>query len=550
MRQIKHTFLSILFILFAVTVTAQEVYQHISDVNIYDYLDELANQNTIEINSVIKPYSREFIADKLNEAQSKKDQLDNRQQKELNFYRLEYKLELDSFPDYSATFDVFRKNKYMATAINPLGFFYKDKLFTLSVKPIWGTNYFFNDSGSIYHRWGGAEAFGYVGKHWGFYASLRDNHESKTISDTSYFTLREGGAYKYTPNGGGDYSEMRGGVTYSWKWGSFGLVKDHLNWGNNYHGAMILSDRAPSFAQIKLRIKPVKWFELNYYHGWLVSMVVDSVRSYFSTNPPREVYRQKYIAANMFTFTPWKQLNISVGNSIIYSDINVQPAYLIPVMFYKSIDHTLNQGIDNQNSQMFLDISTRQIRHLHLYGTLFIDEFKIERTRNDSTHNFWSAKLGIKESNLLVNNLSVNVEYSMSRPITYQHRVSTLTYESNNYNMGYYLRDNSREIYVSIEYKPIRGLHLKAYYLLAQHGPDYNYTLDNTVDTHPFLSQIDWQNQTFSFKATYEFISNAYLFIELINSDISGDPEYVKKYTPEFFRGKLNTLSVGFNIGF
>ncbi len=178
-------------------------------------------------------------------------------------------------------------------------------------------------------------------------------------------------------------------------------------------------------------------------------------------NPPREVFRPKYIAANMFTITPWKRLDISFGNSIIYSDMGVHPAYLIPFMFYKSIDHTLNQGIDNQNSQMFVDISTRQIRHLHLYGTLYIDELKTERLTDKKTHNFWSAKLGIKESNLLVNNLSINVEYSMSRPITYQHRVPTLTYESNNYNMGYYLRDNSREIYISVEYKPIRGLHLK-----------------------------------------------------------------------------------------
>ena len=100
----------------------------------------------------------------------------------------------------------------------------------------------------MYHRWGGLDAFAYIGKHWGLYANLRDNNETENISGPDYFTLREGGAYK-----GLDYSEMRGGITYSWKWGSFGIVKDHLEWGNNYHGAMILSDRAPSFAQIKLR---------------------------------------------------------------------------------------------------------------------------------------------------------------------------------------------------------------------------------------------------------------------------------------------------------
>ena len=558
MNQIRITSLIIGFNLLTVIVSAQIVYQHVSNKNIYSYIDELATLKIIDLNSAIKPYSRSFIAEKLEETESKSGQLNNRQLKELEFYMLEYKLEIDSFPDYKKL-NFLKKNKNLSTSINPLGLFYKDKLFTFSVKPIWGINYFFNENGSIYHRWGGAEAFAYIGKNWGLYASLRDNNETERISDYEYFTLRQGGAYK-----GPDYSEMRGGITYSWKWGSIGLVKDHLTWGNNYHGPTIFSDRAPSFAQIKLNVKPVKWFELNYFHGWLVSMEVDSVRSYYSTTPPREVYRPKYIAANMLTFTPWKRLNISLGNSIIYSDMSIQPAYLIPIMFYKSVDHTVNNGIDNQNSQMFFDISSRQIKHLHLYGTFFIDELKFDRITSDSTFNFWSAKVGAKASDLFGLNISINVEYSMSMPITYQHRVPTLTYESNYYNMGYYLQDNSQEIFISLEYKPIRGLHFKAYYLLAQHGPDYEYTLDGTVDMHPFMETVKWQNQTFSLKATYEFISNAYIFIEFIKSDINGDidinidpstgqfieTDYLQKYTPEIFHGKTNTISAGFNFGF
>ncbi len=438
----------------------------------YEYLDELANIKIIEINSVVKPFSRNYIAEKLTEVRNTSDKLNTRQLNELNFYLLEYKLEIDSLPDYKKL-NFFKKKKNLATSINPLGFYYKDKLFTFAIKPIWGINYFFNENGSIYHRWGGLESHAYIGKHWGFYASLRDNNETKVISDTSFFTLREGGAYKYTEDGGGDYSEMRGGIFYSWKWGSFGLVKDHLTWGNNYHGANIFTDRAPSFAQIKLRMKPAKWFELNYFHGWLVSMEIDSARSYYSPDPDREVYRPKYMAANMMTFTPWKRLNISIGNSIIYSDMGVHPAYLIPIMFYKSIDHTLNEDIDNQNSQMFMDVSSRQIKHLHLYGTFFIDELKVERITNDTLHNFWSMKLGVKVSDFLLHNFSLNVEYTKSVPITYQHRVPTLTFESNYYNMGHYLRDNSQEIYIAAEYKILRGLHVRAYYLLAQHGPDY-----------------------------------------------------------------------------
>ena len=34
----------------------------------------------------------------------------------------------------------------------------------------------------------------------------------------------------------------------------------------------------------------------------------------------REVYHKKFIAANMFTFTPFKNLNVSAGNSIVYDN--------------------------------------------------------------------------------------------------------------------------------------------------------------------------------------------------------------------------------------
>ena len=44
---------------------AQEVFYHISNRSVYDFLDEMANIHLIELNTAAKPYSRVFIADKL-----------------------------------------------------------------------------------------------------------------------------------------------------------------------------------------------------------------------------------------------------------------------------------------------------------------------------------------------------------------------------------------------------------------------------------------------------------------------------------------------------
>ena len=58
--------------LFFVGANAQDIPQHISYSRVYDFIDELAIDKVIDINSVSKPYSRNFIAQKLAEAQTKK----------------------------------------------------------------------------------------------------------------------------------------------------------------------------------------------------------------------------------------------------------------------------------------------------------------------------------------------------------------------------------------------------------------------------------------------------------------------------------------------
>ena len=405
-----------------INLYSQEVPQAVSNYGIYDFLDELSNEQIISINSVVKPYSRLFIARCLHEAEGKQEVLNSRQQKELDFYLLDFGKELSEGWRNNTTparlNDVSRSGgaQWLKGGKGQKRmdlFYYKDSLFALTVNPIFGGEVFTNSSGQATYWRNGIEARAYV-QHWGFYASLRDNHETPLLGLPAYLTDRVNGNIKE----GNSWEEMMGGVTYSWKWGNAGLVKDNLQWGDNYHGANIFGGNNPSFVQIRLHLSPVKWFEFNYFHGWLNSMVVDSSQSYWVTNSYgtsyREVYHKKFLAANMFTFIPVKNLNISAGNSIVYSDLGLFPAYLIPIFFYKAVDHSVNMGIDNMNSQMFFDISSRQIKNLHLYATLFIDELSIPRILRKDEWNFLSYKAGFRINN-----------FPVSKPIFY-HGIYTI----------------------------------------------------------------------------------------------------------------------------
>lgn len=533
---------------------------------IYDFLDEMANEGFISLNSAVKPYSVRLVAQKLFEAKKSSEKMNRRQQNELDFYLRQYGLFTDE-PNNSYAID--RKGDVINIpprfnfGFYPPGLHYKDSMFQFTLRPIWGVREYIGGAENIMHTWGGVEAFGSIGG-LTMYASLRDNHIDEMLSSPTYLTQAEAGNYKVNVqgNGGVDYSEMRGGVIYGWKWGSFGLVKDQVQWGTNYHGASIFSGRNPSYAMIKLQVKPVKWFELNYIHGWLVSEVVDSSRSYMKPDGiMRKVFIDKYIAANMMTFTPFRGVDVSVGNSIIYSDTDVQPAYLIPIMFYKSIDHTLNHGVENQNSQMFADVSIRRIKNLHLYGTMFCDEFSMSRVGDPDRHNFMSWKGGFKLSNWPVRNVAITAEYTRVNPIVYKHRVSTTTFETNKVNLGYYLRDNSQEMYLAAEFKPIRGLMIRAEFFEAKHGNEYDYLEEYDggvkVDELPFMQDVTWKNTTFTLSARWEFVHDWWLYADFTHSNIVGydvDGQtaqyYLNLYTPKSFQGKNDIITLGLNLGF
>ncbi len=557
------------FLLFAAipfVVPAQVVYEHISNTNIYDFLDEMANQKYIELNDVIKPYSRKMIYNKLrevkNEVAANKIALNKRQEKELNFYLQAYFLESSSPRAKIEKHRLFlNKRQTTALALNPPGFFYKDSTFTLAIQPILGMSYSTNENGGLKHTWGFFSLFGYIGKHFSFYTSVRDNDLNRVMVTPEYFVQTPGVPYK---NGGEvngiQYSDARGGLMYSWKWGTVGIVKDDVEWGVGYNGTDIRSGRAPSSAMIKLQLKPVRWFEFNYYHAWLVSAIVDSSRSYWSDGTYRTVFYPKYMAASMFTFYPIRHLNLSFGNSIIYTDIGVHPAYLIPFLFYKSVDHTLNNrtsGLQTgQNSQMYFAISSRNIKHLHLYFDMFFDDFSFSHVKAKDEFNLLGYKGGLRVSNFPLQNVALTAEFTLTKPFVYQHRIATQDYTSDLYNMGHYLKDNSKEYYVALQYKPIRGLHFSLSYTLARHYDDYSYAECETQHPRcymhkvPVFKNLKWQNAMVLFSARYEIVANTYVFFKYRYSDITGDAAYIKKYSPQYYWGKTNTVTIGTNIGF
>lgn len=600
-------------LLMAAGLSAQNIPESLEYTLIYDFLDELATDGVIHINSAVRPYPRNLIANLLVEAQSKDSLLNRRQKEDLQFYLQDYALELDTIPDYRLyghenKAQWTNKRTFNLSLVEP-SFHFKtaDNRFKMMIKPILGMDVYASKKGIITKRWYGAELQMDIVKHVSVWGSLRDNSWQGTnllkeayypdvyaqidgakLTKPQFLNNLPGTQYKEA-NYGADFSDSRGGVSlYSW-WGSIGLQREAIQWGDAYHSSVILSGRTPAFPMLTINLRPCRWFEFNYFHAWLVSNVLDS--SYYYTETYTEGgkklhYRpaNKYMAANMFTFSPIRQLSISFGNSIVYAERTPQAVYFIPIAFYKSLDHLLTKGMqtDNQNSQMFLTVSTRNLRHLHVYGSVFVDEFQLKRLKaSNPERNPISWLVGFNWSGWPVKGLSLKGEFMRSNIATYTHSINTITYACNSYNLGHYMGANAQSIFAELQYKPVRGLVLRLNYTNDTKYNVYDYVRDNIseiIAQKPFDEPV-WKNDIIGFDATYEIFNHCYAVLNLqynnarsyapasarkvgedrgwnedgTSKDLSGDElaaYYLNTFTPVYFQGKNFTCTIGLSFSF
>ena len=208
-------------------------------------------------------------------------------------------------------------------------------------------------------------------------------------------------------------------------------------------------------------------------------------------------------------------------------------------------------------NNIIIDVVRKNIKNLHLFLTLFVDEFSTKRVTDPDAYNFLSWKGGFRLSNWPLRNLILTGEYTYTLPMTYQHNIATTTFESNQYNLGHFLRDNSQDVFVGVTCKPIRGLSVDLSYNLGLHYNDYIYDYSPDVDKKPVMQDLTWRSSEISLRGRYEFLNNAYVFAGLIfgnaeGFDIDNEPAqyYLDRYSPALFQGKNTTVQAGFNIGF
>lgn len=511
-------FITLFSVCISSEINGQVVWENYRN-EVYDYLSRMAQKGVINFDDAIKPLTRVYIAKSLHEVALHSNGLSQIEKKELQFYLQEYANDTDTTQTSSPVSIVKKDNAGRWRAFN-----IQSKDFSLNADPIFQGSENYNSVKNYIHQSIGANLYGRIGKHIGFQLSSNDITENRdargkdsiTFKDaqTGYVLLTDTGNHRSL-----NYNELKGSIGYSWKNGTISIGQDYLLWGYGENGRIVLSDKAPAYPYIRLDYQPFSWLKFQYMHAWLNSDIVDSPRTYGLGNTvysgQRIMYVPKYMATHTLTFKPNKKTDISIGESIVYSDqINI--GYLIPIMFFKIYDNLTsnNSVLAGSNGQFFFQVSSRNwLKNTHLYSTLFIDEIRVAQIFNkNQSRNQLGFNVGASVTDVFIPELSLNAEYTRVNPFVYNNINPSQTYTNHGFSLGDWMGNNFDRIILSAKYTPVAKLKCYASYQYIRKGAAGDvYQQYFAVPQPAFLFDYQYAQQEIFINFSYQWIHNLYL---------------------------------------
>jgi hypothetical protein len=534
---------------FSLNSQAQAVFENPNH-PVYQFLARQAQKGNINFDDLIQPVSRKEISSLLHYLRDSVTTLSVKEQKEVGFYLNEYSEFNADYKD--ATHYIWGKDQYNNRALLNV----KKDDFIFRADPALTYEYTGGQNKGVYKQATGMAFWGQAGKHFSFQAYFQDINESgKGVDSLKRFSPETGIQRTANLNNKStavNYSDVRGNITYAWNNGLISIGKDQLLNGYGQEGRLILSDKAPSYPYIRLDYSPLKWLHFNYSLASLQSGIIDSARTYNKGNSLygnfREVYVPKYMASHSLNFLPIKGLELSVGESMISSD-QFDPAYLIPVLFYKAYDQYASRYkiTTGSNGQFFFQASSRNhIPKTHLYATLFIDEIRLETAFNSATsRNQLGFNIGASTTDLFIPYLTAGLEYTRINPFVYNNFIPAQTYTSQTYLLGDWIGQNADKVIAWLSYNPMPRLITSAQLVYVRKGVEGTLLDQYFASPQPkFLQQGPVQSQTqISLEAKYELIHRLYTRLAYQHQRGVIDPQVQTSAVP-------NQVSLGVSYGF
>ncbi len=464
----------LIFLLIFISYSYSQTVYVSSEHWVYEFLERLEAKRLLSfVLNGTKPMTRDEIAGLLKSAYENRQKLNRVENEQLQFLLGEFREELaDIYTRRETTRGRVTGSKWIGPVIPELLYANGRNLFSVASGPLrfyWDPILFrkrlyanadtLSGAERVFEDSNGFVLWGTIGDNIGFYTNVRDTREwgTRVYPGRENLTVERLGFVQ----GGGDqiyHDETRAYVVLNREYFYFQFGKDKNIWGPGYRGQLGLSDWATSYDFAKLQVT-ARRFKFTGLWG---------VLQHYDTNFFVDNHEEKYIAAHRFEFAPFDFMELGVYETLIYSGRKFEPAYLNPVMFYRSAEHYLG---DRDNATMGLDVELKLVPNTKIYGELFIDDLTTGRIGTG----FYGNKFAFLAGGYYVDaagirNLDVRLEYARVRPYTYSHKFELNSYRHYTTTLGHRIGPNADDLYLELGYRYSRRLKIFSYFEALRHG--------------------------------------------------------------------------------
>ncbi|HEX9972107.1 MAG TPA: capsule assembly Wzi family protein, partial [bacterium] len=472
-----------------------------------------------------KPLSRQEIARHLGEAQKQEDRLTKVERDQLNFLTIEFKEELSTavgqLKAYQTRIQRLRQNKIVQKIIpgilyqNNRNFLsWSEAPFHINFDPIFYHERNYRNAESQesvsknFQRSSGFRVWGNFTDYLGFFIDVRDTKEWGTEKyKVGNYTLPRLGFVRATNTDHIYHDETVAYLKLGFHHLQMTYGKFSNFWGPGRTGSLILSDYATSYDQLKLEFI-FNRFKFTSSYAFLID---------YREQEQDVLQGKKYLAAHRLEFLPWRWLSIGLSETVMFTGRSFEPAYLNPVMFFRSAEHYLGSP---DNMMMGIDFKLTLVRNFKFYGELLIDDITTTKLGTDwygnklgySVGTFWVDPFKIK-------NMDIRMEYARIRPYVYSH-ADGINYTHYQSALGYWSGPNSENFYSEFNYQFSKNLLTTIFFQTNRHGAN---TADKNVGgdialPHGFedglyiyfLDGILEKRRSFGGDISYEIFENCY----------------------------------------
>jgi hypothetical protein len=241
-----------------------------------------------------------------------------------------------------------------------------------------------------------------------------------------------------------DFTESH--IRYDNDWFYASIGRESRTLGAGFHHHQFLGRNSPPLDAFMIGAR-TSTFEYRYTHAALLSLPQDVNGQIILPGQTNSTGSDKFMPAKTLVmhraaYRPiWGE--IAVWESVIYQNRTFDLAYLNPLSFLKTVEHSLR---DRDNSAMGFDFTVRPMKNLILKGAYLLDDLIFSKIGTD----YWSNKSAFSFGGMYaLSSMNIALEYARVQPYTYSHFNVQNSMTSDGATVTGSLRPNSDEISLS-----------------------------------------------------------------------------------------------------